>query len=96
MSKIYSINTKTGNRLYNRYVTCEGFYLSDVYNSYSPAKEQAYNWCWEKYMNTEGHNSFGICSHNTSFFTVSWNGLYNGKEALFVETPSNSYIIIKE
>ena len=35
-------------------------------------KEQAWNKCYDEYCNTEGAEQFGICSHNSFSFTVSW------------------------
>jgi len=94
MSKIIKGSTKKGENLIARGSRYEGTYLSQVYDNWSSAKERAWNDCYEKYMNTEDATAFSICSFNTFQFSVSWLGLYEGENAMFIETSSNSYIIL--
>ena len=95
MSKIYKASNKNGQRIYTMYQSDEGRYLWDIYSTWSKAKENAYNWCRDKWFNTECYNyDFHICSHNSNFFTVGWSGYYNGERAIFVETHANSYIVL--
>lgn len=96
MAKIVKGSTKRGQELIARGVEYEGITLGQVYDSWSRSKQEAYDWCYEKYLNTEEHTSFGICSHNTFQFTVSWLGIYDGENALFLETRDNSYIILMD
>lgn len=100
MTTVVKATTKRGKNLINSASVYEGYKLSDVYDSYSESKESAYNYCWEKYCNTPQASDFGICSHNTFQFSVSWNGTYidtetgEAFEAVFLETANNSYVII--
>ena len=70
--------------------------LRQVYDSWSQAKEQAYEYCWNKYLETEDRDSFSICSANGWAFTCSWLGKYEGQNALFYETKDNSYVVLFE
>lgn len=94
--------TKRGQDLVRRNCRLEGETLGDVYNSWSEAKEAAYARCWEQYMLTEGHKSFGITSHNTFQFTCSWLGFHVDENtgecipAMFIETANNSYTVLLE
>ncbi len=72
-----------------------GFRLEDIYGSFSQAKQNGWNYCFEKYLNTPEHENFRITGYNQTMFTVAWDGLYDGQPALFVETHKNSYIILK-
>lgn len=95
MSKIFKASNNNGQRIIAMYQCEAGLTLNDVYGRYSTAKLQAYNWCREKWYNTECHNyDFHICSYNSNFFTVGWSGYYNGERAIFVETHANSYIVL--
>ena len=94
MSKIIKGSTKKGQEFIRSCENFEGRYLYQVYTSYSQAKQQAWEYCWNKYLETPEHGGFGIHSHNTFSFSVSWCGLYEGQEALFIETSSNSYIVL--
>ena len=96
MAKIIKGSTKRGQQLIETGSRYEGTTLYQVYDNWSRSKEEAYDWCYEKYLNTPDHSSFGICSHNTFQFTVSWLGLYNEENALFIETRDNSYIVLLE
>ena len=94
MATIIKGSTKRGQNLIERGSQYEGYTLNQVYDSWSTAKENAYNWCFEKYRNTPESSAFSIISHNTFSFSVSWLGLYEGENAMFIETSSNSYIIL--
>lgn len=47
-----------------------------------------------QYLEEAHAHGFHICSHNTFQYSVAWDGIYNGEEATFIETASNSYIIL--
>ena len=95
MSKILKASNKNGQRIISMYQCEDGITLGEVYTRWSDAKECAYNWCRDKWYNTECYNyDFHICSHNSNFFTVGWSGYYNGERAIFVETHANSYIVL--
>ena len=83
-------STALGKRLLAIGQQWEGTFLNQVYSTWSAEKEKAWNECYEEYCNTDGAEQFGICSHNTFSFTVSWftpNGMR-------LETSKNSYLVI--
>ena len=94
MSKIIKGSTKRGQQLINRASVNEGYYISDVYDRASNAKEISWRECHDKYHHTTYGHNFHICSHNTFQYSVAWDGIYNGEEATFIETATNSYIIL--
>ena len=100
MTTLLTAKTKAGQNLINKASSNIGFNLWDVYSSFSYAKEQAYKHCLQKYFDTERCLNFRIISANTFQFSVAWEGLYTNpatnekQEALFVETASNSYIVL--
>lgn len=71
----------------------EGVYLSDVYGSYSDAKERAYNNC-SKLCDRFNGWGFQISSHNTNFFTVQFKfeNPMNGRTMLAHITPKNNHL----
>ena len=66
----------------------EGYSLREVYDNYSAAKENAYNYCLGLCAKENGYN-FRIISHNTFSFSVAWE-TENGTR---IETSNNSYLI---
>ena len=86
-------STKAGQNIIERAKENIGTHLTDVYGTYSRAKEQAYNWCREEYVNTENSNYFHICSANIFCFTVAWYGTMNSENILRFETRDNSYLV---
>ena len=73
--------------------TCCWGSLHNLYDSWSTAKEEAYNQCWEMYLETENHEAFGVGNANTFGFTASWLGTKNGEDILRIETKDNSYLV---
>lgn len=67
----------------------EGFNLWDVYGNFSRAKQNAWEWCFDRFTEENGSN-FHIVSHNTFGFTVAWN-VENGVR---IETRDNSYLVL--
>lgn len=86
-------STKFGQQLIKKGTNWEGDFLQQIYNSWSGKKQVAYDWCREEYYNTPDHDAWGICSHNTWGFSVSWVGTHNGESIMRLETPNNSYMI---
>ena len=82
-----------GQRIMNRASNIDGYTLSDIYTRCSPAKEQAFDWCYGQYIKTENHHGFSICSHNSFGFTCSWFGEIDGENILRYETKDYSYIV---
>ena len=68
----------------------EGYRLEQVYIKPSEAKKRAYEEVLDMYYASEGHESFGICSHNTQGFTVSW----LCKDGLVYLTAWSEYLIV--
>lgn len=94
MAIIVKGSTKRGQKLIKTGTHWEGNDLCQVYNNWSYSKQQAFDECWEDYLATPEHDAWGICSHNTSFFSVSWVGLYEGENALYLRTGQTDYIVL--
>lgn len=86
-------STKTGQKIITMGNSCCWYSLNNLYNSWSPAKQRAYDWCWEQYVNTENATAFGIGNANSFGFTASWLGTLEGENILRVETKDNSYLV---
>lgn len=69
---ILSEYTKKGKEILDRASHWEGNDLRQVYESPSIAKQRAFDEVWQMYCESENASAFGICSHNTFNFTVSW------------------------
>ena len=91
--KEFKLSTKTGKRIYDMGCHCCWFSLHNLYDTWSDAKERAYNWCYDQYRNDENSSAFGIGNANCFSFTASWLCTYKGEEVLRVETYRNSYIV---
>ena len=89
----FKASTKQGKNIIDRASVYEGYYLSDVYGTHSNAKENSWRICHELYINTENHEDFHICSHNTFQYTVAWYGTKDGEKILRVETANNSFLV---
>lgn len=85
---IISLDTARGRNLYNTALNYEGRYLHQIYDSWSDAKERAWEWCMDRCIEENGEQ-FGICSHNTFGFSVSW----VVADGVRMETPRNSYLL---
>ena len=70
--------------------TWEGNELCQVYDRWSQKKQEAYDEAYEMYCNSRNGNTFGICSHSTHGFTVSW--LHD--DGMTVLTPKTEYLVI--
>jgi hypothetical protein len=93
MKKILKASTKSGARWIVSAKKEEGYRLSDIYESYSIGKENAYNDCFNKYVSAETSKNFRIFSHNTFGFSVAWEETIENEEYLHIETPQNTYIV---
>lgn len=85
------MSTKRGQNLMATAERYNGFYLDDVYNSYSLAKANAWKSCYDMFKAEKGMN-FHICSHNSNVFTVAW----VTAQGIRIETARNSFLIIFE
>lgn len=94
MATILKYSTKRGKDIVDRAVHYQGQWLHQVYGKWSQAKQEAYDACYEKYLATPEHDVWGICSHNSNAFTVSWTGKFGDDDAMFYETFRNSYVVL--
>lgn len=98
MTTIIKGRTKRGQAMIEKGEHYCGFYLSDVYTSYSVEKQAAWDYCFRKYCETDYSSEFHICSYNTFGFSVAWCGEYIYEDeteyCLFIETKDNSYVIL--
>lgn len=83
-------STSLGKKLISMGSRYEGTNLYQIYDKWSDAKQKAFDWCYDQYLQSEEHESFSIISHNTFGFSVSW----LCKEGLRIETPKNSYLVV--
>lgn len=83
-------STALGKRLCAIGENWEGTFLNQVYDTWSSAKQTAWNKCYDEYRSTEGAEQFSICSHNTFAFTCSW----FTPEGMRLETSKNSYLVV--
>lgn len=82
-------NTKKGQAMLRSAVKNEGVNLWEIYDSYSKAKQNSFNYCKEKCISENG-TDFHICSHNTFGYSVAWE-IENGMR---METAKTSYLIL--
>ena len=83
-------STSLGKKLIAMGSRYEGTDLYQIYDKWSDAKQRAFDWCYEQYLLSEGHEAFSIISHNSFGFSVSW----LCKDGLRIETPKNSYLVV--
>lgn len=88
--KIVKESTALGKKLIASGSRYDGTELYQIYDKWSQAKQNAFDWCYEQYLASEDHNSFSIISHNSYGFSVSW----LCKDGLRIETPKNSYLVV--
>ena len=88
--RIVKASTALGKRLCAIGENWEGTFLNQVYDTWSSAKQTAWDKCYNEYRSTEGAEQFSICSHNTFAFTCSW----FTPEGMRLETSKNSYLVV--
>ena len=89
----YKLSTARGKQLYATGSRYDGDTLGQVYDNWSQAKQDAFDYCYNEYRNTEKSTAFSICSHNSFGFTCSWLGTKDGEDIMRIETKDNSYLI---
>ena len=100
MERIIKGSTALGKKLIDRGSNYDGYSLRDIYTSYSAQKQQAYDWCFEKFRRALNSSDFSIISHSIQQFSVSWLFDYVDPEtgeiesAMQIETANNSYTIL--
>lgn len=85
---IINKNTTKGKNMILNAMNYQGFFLDDVYGSYSRAKKNAWEYCLAL-CEKENGDLFHIFSHNTFGFSVAW----ETPEGTRIETAKNSYLI---
>ena len=72
----------------------EGVNLIDVYGRYSTQKAIAWNE-WNDFTAEQPQlTPMWICSHNTSFFTLAFDVIHEGKCCRAYITPSYNYLLV--
>ena len=94
--KTLKASTKAGQRIIIKAECNEGYFLSQVYETFSQQKENAWKWCEHEYLTSDNHSDFHICGHNTFGFTVAWICNINDEKCLRLETKDNTYIVYLE
>ena len=80
--------TKKGYNMMQSAMNYDGYYLRDIYNSYSYEKQKAWEDCLNMCQKENGKN-FHIFSHNSFSFSVAWE-VENG---IRIKTSCNSYLV---
>ena len=86
-------STKRGKEIIRKAKVNEGYFLSDIYRTYSNEKLNTWKWCEYQYLTSDRGKNFRICSHSRYRYTVAWECYYNGQRALRMETKANTYIV---
>ena len=89
----FKASTKKGQDLIKMGSSCCWGSLYNLYDHWSSAKEQAFNWCYDQYLKDYHSSDFGIGNANTFGFTASWLFEEDGENAMRIETKNNSYIV---
>ena len=92
--KTYRASTKKGQALLAMAGHCCWKYLNNLYDTWSDAKQRAYDWCVDEYLKSDDHSDFGIGNANTFGFTASWLCKVDGVDCCRIETRSNSYLVV--
>lgn len=89
----YNFSTARGKEIYNMGCRCCWDSLSNLYEKWSVAKQEAFDWCWKQFLNDENHSDFGVGNANSFGFSASWLLTKNGEDCMRVETKYNSYLV---
>lgn len=91
--KTLKASTKAGQAIIEKAERNIGYYLTDVYTTYSTKKLNSWKWCYSEFIKTDKHEDFHICSCNSYGYTVAWKGYYNERPIVRMETKDNTYIV---
>jgi hypothetical protein len=86
-------STKAGQQIISRGEHWEGDNLYSVYEKPSEAKQKAFDRCWNLFCEMVNSEMFGICSHNTHSFSVSWYAEFEQEPVMVVITRDNNYMV---
>ena len=89
----YKFSTARGKKLYDMGCKCCWSSLHNIYENWSAAKENAFNWCFEQFRNGENSTAFGVGNANSFGFTASWLETKDGEDVMRIETKDNSYLV---
>ena len=89
----FKASTKRGQELIAMGERCCWGSLYNLYDSWSQAKQQAFDRCLEQYANDNQSTAFGVGNANTFSFTCSWLAVKDGEDILRIETKDNSYLV---
>lgn len=89
----FKASTKAGQRIVEMGERCVYSELYNIYDSWSQAKQNAFDWCRKQFVEDENSSAFGIGNANTFGFTASWLTVKEGENIMRVETKDNSYIV---
>lgn len=99
--EVVSYETKRGKQLDRRCENYDGYWLYQVYNSYSVAKEVVWEYWHQAFCKDINSDNFAIVSHNCQTFSLGWfttlpepldNGL--SREVSILITPRHNYMIV--
>lgn len=90
------LSTARGKQIFKMGCSCGFSSLRNLYDRWSPEKENAFNRCWEQYLNDENSSAFGVGNANSFGFTASWLLTKDGEDCMRVETRNNSYLLYLE
>ena len=91
--RVYKASTKRGQSLIDMGTRCCWQSLHNLYDSWSNAKQRAYDYCWEQYCNDNESTAFGVGNANSFGFTASWLFVKDGENVMRIETKDNSYLV---
>ena len=89
----FKASTKRGQQLIAMGNRCVYTRLSDIYTTWSQAKQNAYDYCYNEFLKSDNHTGFGVGNANTFGFTASWLCTINSENAMRIETKDNSYVV---
>lgn len=86
-------STKRGQNLIASGERCCWSSLRNLYDKWSQAKQNGFDWCYEQYCKDENATDFGVGNANTFGFSASWVTIIDGENVMRLETKDNSYLI---
>lgn len=91
--KEYKASTKRGQALISMGERCCWSSLHNLYDSWSQAKQQAFDRCWKEFINDNQSTTFGVGNANSFGFTCSWLAIKDNENIMRIETKNSSYLV---
>ncbi len=92
------VSTAKGRALFERARNNYGTELSQIYSTFSEAKNRGMRYCKDKYATDDNGRNFRIISYNMFCFSVAWDTMYKLDDIMIpgvhIETANNSYDVI--